>query len=307
MAAASTSKTKPGAPALLAAVSESAKQFCVAMGVPAPVPKPTVKTERTHFPLVLDCPIEGIDKFIAGASSHLYSVRLGAPSYIVGNEGGALYGALLAVGYKPLEILSLRSEGLFDPTNLIEGKQILPDKLHIRKNGADHKGHHFRDRVDELLREKTGGDPSSPVTFALMKTAGKRIPLYITVLDTATASIVTLSSITAPQMSVAEAVLASCAVQPYISSVSPCGGGTPFKVTTGTDLHEYISCSTKQSFPYAQAKALFTPAKKMTFDDTMIGIIGSNAPGVSEMHQKILAERAAPVSSPKAVGRTHKC
>lgn len=195
--------------------------------------------------MVMDYPIKEIDKFIASACLYMNHRHYGGFSLCVANEGAAVVAALIAAGYTPLEIVNLRSSGTFDPIQLIEGNQKLPDKLHIQKKGADHKGLHFRDHINELLRAKIPGDEAAMVTFTDLHNAGKRTPFYITALDITTAGIVPLSFETFPLMPVADAVLASCAVQPYISQVA-------YKTPDG-EAHTFMACGQTQTLPIQTA------------------------------------------------------
>jgi len=202
--------------------------------------------------LVVDFPIKSFDKYLARILSALQCGRCG---YIVGNEGGAVLAALYAAGYTGGEIFELREKEIFNPIYLIEGKKRLPDKLHIRKHDADHKGHRFRDALDKIIRQHVGGDARHPVTFAELRNSGKTVPLYITAMDKD--AIVTFSAETHPDISVAEAVLASCAVQPYIGYVEIQG-------------RHYVSCSEKVSLPLQQAQAVFQKHVHGVFNGMLI-------------------------------------
>lgn len=278
--------------------------------------------------LVMDFPIKGLDRFIARACLRLHRANYGHFGLAVANEGAAIVAALLAAGYTPLEIISLRVLGQLDVTTLIEGGQKLPDALHVNHKGAAHKGHRLRDRIDELIRVKIGGDSSKPVTLAELRSAGTRLPLHITVLDLDLAAVVTLSHATHPTMAVADAVLASCAVQPYIgrvqvklnpptesssaagsaagtktaaltaSAASAASAATAAAVKSGKSkpvTYQFVSCSQTQSLPILTAQSLHSASSIVgNFINLLVGF-GYNAatPSIADAAADQAMQRAA--------------
>lgn len=210
--------------------------------------RPTPIVGRT---LIADYPIKDVTKFVAIACLRMHYANFKSFAMCVANEGAAIVAVLLAAGYSPIEIVGLfAGKEPFDPVSLIEGGQRVPDLLHIRKKGADHKGYRFRDALDALLCEKVGfKDPKNYLTLGQLAQMGTRMPLYITAYDMNSVGIVTLSSVTNPNMAVADAVLASCAVQPYIGQVMS-------DMLDGT-THKLVSCSMQQSLPIITAKQIF--------------------------------------------------
>jgi predicted acylesterase/phospholipase RssA len=199
---------------------------------------------------VFDCPIKSIDSFLAKACSLLNLANYGRFPLIVANEGGAILGALLAVGYTPIEILNLRSDGTFNPISLIEDGQVLPNALHITTSGAQHKGKRMREALDTLLRAKIGGRSSDDVTFADLTSSTRGSNFNVTALNITTGAVEVLGNETYPAMVVADAVLASCAVQPYIASLS-------YKDEAGT-THQLMACSVTQTLPAATALSMYS-------------------------------------------------
>lgn len=279
--------------------------------------------------LVMDFPIKGLDRFIARTCLRLHRANYGHFGLAVANEGAAIVAALLAAGYTPLEIISLRVSGQLDVTTLIEGGQKLPDALHVNHKGAAHKGHRLRDRIDELIRVKIGGDSSKPVTLAELRSAGTRLPLHITVLDLDLAAVVTLSHATHPTMAVADAVLASCAVQPYIGRVqvklnppteassaagsaagtaagtktaaltaSAASAATAAAVKSGKSkpvTYQFVSCSQTQSLPILTAQSLYSASSIVgNFINLLVGF-GYNAatPSIADAAADQAMQRAA--------------
>lgn len=245
------------------------------------------------LPLVLDYPIKEIDRFIVQACLRMNFSNYQKFTMIVANESGAIIAALLAAGYTPLEIAEMRSAGNFNPVDLIEAGQKLPDKLHIQKKGADHKGLRLRDAINALLCTKLGlDDPKAVVTFEMLHNAGMHTALYITVLDTTAGAIVPLSFENFPAMAVADAVLASCAVQPYITAVT-------IKMDDGN--HSLMSCSNKQALPLCTAASLFK-SKNMTgnFQTLVVGYgcshavneAGSKNATGTDLYKHLLSTRA---------------
>lgn len=247
--------------------------------------------------MVLDYPIKAIDKYIANVCPRMNWANYQNPAAYIANEGAAALAVLFAAGYTPLEVFQLRATGKFDPVNLIEGQTKITGRMHIQKRGADHKGLHFRDAIDRLIREKIGEsvgiDPITPVTFAEFHQK-RAVGLYITALDVSTASVITLSFASHPNMVVADAVLASCAVQPYIRSVI-------FKEEKTE--HVYMSCSNIYTFPYSVAVGI---AKEQHIPAVESLIVGygcaetANEAGVknatgSVLVKAILSKRAAAI------------
>lgn len=257
--------------------------------------------------MMMDYPIKAIDKFIAVACARMNYNHYGGFALCVANEGAAVVAALLAAGYTPLDIIGLRSSGTFNPIELIEGNQKLPDKLHIQKKGADHKGLHFRDHINELLRAKIPGDAKAMVTFTELHNA-RAMPLHITALDISTAGIVPLSFSTFPMMPVADAVLASCAVQPYISQVV-------YKTPEG-ETHTFMACGQSQTLPFQTVGQLvhklgMGPIAGLIPKIEGFGYLGTenpagakNASG-SELYKVLLAQRAQAVFPDAAKSHIH--
>jgi len=208
-------------------------------------------TESANKILVLDGALWDVDKCLAKLYYVLKVTRLVRPKVIVMNEAAAIWGTLLAVGYGAEDLKKLRDEGTFDPLKLIMEKQVL-GKTHTRTNGAEHKGFRMRDALDELLKAKLKRE-SSP-TFSDVK--GARI--YIQVLDSIGAEPVMLSADTFPTMKVADAVLASCAVQPYIGRVEFIEENFDEKGKTVKTVHNFYSASPKVTLPYDFAAAIAT-------------------------------------------------
>lgn len=203
--------------------------------------------------LALDYPIKRVDEYFARACMFMNFMNYGGFDMIVANEVGAIVAALRAAGYSFQEIVGLRADETLDVINLIEGGQKLPQALHKRTKGADHKGMRLRDAIDKLLKVKVSGCENRLVTFLDLKNASSRFPFFITVLDLATAGVVALSAENFPGMAVADAVIASCAVQPYIAPI----------VYVGADgvKHEFYACGQAQSLPIQTAQQLFKAHK----------------------------------------------
>jgi hypothetical protein len=246
--------------------------------------------------LILDHPIKALNKFIVNVCYRLHHGNYGHFRMSVANEGGAILAALLAAGYTPMEVVALFSTGVLDIVNLVEGGQKLPDALHMKKKGALHKGLRLRAKIDELMRAKIGGNPNEDVSFETLFNAGKRLPLYITVLDVTTAAIVPLGYDNHPRMAVADAVLASCAIQPYIGAVQ-------YKDVDGSS-HTFMSCSIKQSLPLQTAAQIFKSVNATGNFQSLVVAFGSNGTeneaGVrgasgSDLYKYILSQRAQAV------------
>lgn len=204
--------------------------------------------------MVLDYPIREFDKFVATVGLRMHHFNFAGFSFMVANEASSIYAVLYAAGYSAMEIIALRASGELDPVSLIEGKQKLPDALHVQKKGANHKGIRLRDKLNELLRRKIPGAPNAPVSLAELRQSGRRMNLHITVLSMATSEVVTLSASTHPAMPAADAALASCAVQPYIRVVS-------YKDPNKPETTLYGSCSNVLTFPAKIAEKLFKDLK----------------------------------------------
>lgn len=253
---------------------------------------------------VMDYPIKSFERFVAKSCLLMNFARYDRPILSVANEGGAIVAALLATGYTPMEIVGIVGSGGLDVITLIEGNQILPDALHIKKKGADHKGLHLRDRINELIMTKLGGNTAELLTFESLRHAGKQSNLYITALDVTDAKIIPLGFETYPRMPVADAVLASCAIQPYIGAVSA-------TAPDGT-THSFMACSAKQSFPFETASLLFK-ARKLSgnFPNLVVGYGYNgtdNEAGIKNasgtVFQKFMMSQRAMAVYPPAVART---
>ena len=199
--------------------------------------------------LIFDYPIKGFIKYACRVFANLIGRGYKQHLMVVGNEAGAILAALLAVGYSPGEIIELLASGQLDVVDLVEGKTKIRGKSHKQVHGADHKGHRLAERIEELAQAKLGFPGDREVLLVdLIK-----MPLHITALDETTNAVVTLNKSTYPHMRLAEAVLASCAVQPYIYRVEYTGSE---KVT-----HKFFSCSTVHSLPLDTAVEEYTKLK----------------------------------------------
>ncbi|MFA5091414.1 MAG: hypothetical protein WC483_02175 [Candidatus Paceibacterota bacterium] len=215
--------------------------------------------------LIMDYPIKSIDRFIANACTHMAFANYVNFGFTVANEGAAVVAALLAAGYTPREIYELRASGKFIPIDLIEAKTKITGRFHVQKKGADHKGLRFREAVDRLIREKIGAgpgvDPLTPVSFAELAIT-RPVAFYITALDLTTGAVVTLSRDTHPTMAVADAVLASCAVQPYLRNLT---------FTDAVGPHLYAACSNIATLPFLTAQGKAKEKRIPNFDSLAIG------------------------------------
>jgi hypothetical protein len=253
--------------------------------------------------LILDYPIKKMDEYFARACMFMNYMNYGGFNMIVANEGGAIIGALRAAGYSFLEIAGLRADGTLDILKLIEGGQKMPQALHVRTKGSDHKGLRLRDAIDNLLKAKIPGTENHLVTFADLQRAPVGRVLYITVMDTKSAGIVPLCAQDFPSMSVADAVLASCAVPPYIAPVL-------YTKADGTK-YEFYSCSGAQSLPIATAEKIFFANKSSgNFASSVAGYGykgtdneagATNATGTS-FQKSLMSQRAAAIV-PEAMRR----
>jgi len=245
--------------------------------------------------LCVDFPVKETDKFIAHALLRMHYENYGGFSLVVANEGAAIVGALLVAGYKFMEIIEMAASGRLDVTTLVEGGQKLPDLLHKKKSGAMHKGHRLRDRINELLREKVPGDPSARVTFNELFVA-RRNKLVITALDLAAGGVVPLSVDSFPSMPVADAVIASCAVQPYIAAVEfKDGEKKKFKFLACTQVQSLPLDTLAQEFKMAKASgALETALVGFGYKGTDNVAGSANATG-DELYRVLLAQRAKAV------------
>lgn len=202
--------------------------------------------------LIFDCPIKKFNEFAAKTLMLIKYNKLSNFSMIVGNEGASIIGSLLAVGYTPDEILELLASNELNVTKLIEDGQKLPNKLHKRKNGAMHKGLRLRDKLDELYRRKIPGDSKTPVLMCNL--AFKYLSITATNLSNKT--VVDINNNTYPLIPLADAVLASCAVFPYIRKVE--------YVETVDDKKEitfFSSCSNKVTLPIERAQIMYMKSK----------------------------------------------
>lgn len=212
--------------------------------------------------LVLDYPFSFADRYIARVCIRLRYNNAARYCAIVANEFGAVIGALTAAGYTTDEIVNLRVNGVLDVIGLVENGQRLPDALHVSRKGGAHKGFRFRDCIDSLIREKIGGDASSMVTFAELASAAKKTPLVITALNVDTGLIEGLSAKTYPNMPVATAVLASCAISGYIGRVE----------YTNSSKHTFACGSVIQSLPMATARQFHASSgARLPFASMIIG------------------------------------
>jgi hypothetical protein len=267
-------------------------------------PKPSSTTQWGKV-LVMDAPIKDIDVMLAHICANIAYEGYRNYTLMAGNEGGAMIAAFLAAKYTPREIIQLRATEGFNPIALIEDGQKLTGKLsvfHKRKQGADHKGLRFRDALNALLRKKIGGVPETPVTFGELARQAEPIHLLIKALDSTVNKPIVLSHLDYPNMSVADAVLASCAVQPYIR-------GFEYTADDGT-THEFYSCSLIESLPLGDAKTFYTVKLKIAdqfflrllgygFSDTVNKVADPNK--VGDYAHTIAAYRAKPVIPPDCV------
>lgn len=208
--------------------------------------------------LVLDFPVKEFDTFISRVVTLIWISGYRKPSLIVANEGAAVFAALNAAGYTAQDIVNLRVDGRLDVLDLIQGKKKhIPNIINPRKKGAEHKGLRFRDCINTLLVEKVrkdvvdGGD--APVTFDELLQFNPGCPISFTCYDDSTKGVAELSAVTCPSMSVADAVLATCAVKPFIRRVS-------FKDDEGAE-HLFYSCSSIQTLPLGLAQTIFKKSK----------------------------------------------
>jgi hypothetical protein len=207
--------------------------------------------------MILDAPIKDIDRLMAKILADVWHNQYRNYSVVLGNEGGALIGALLVAGYSPQEIIALRASGELDPITLIEGGQVLTGKMslfHKRTGGADHKGKRFRDKVNELLRAKLAGSSDDPVRFGELMTVNSSrgtglLSFGVKVFDSVSGMPIVISGATHPTMPVADAILSSCAVVPYISGFAYTDAG-------GVE-HTYWSCSGISNLPIVEVMSTY--------------------------------------------------
>lgn len=205
--------------------------------------------------LVFDAPIKNATKYMAKTMAYSNDGFI-APCAVMGNEGGAIYGSLLACGYSAREIVGVWADG-FDPIELIEGGQKLPSRIHLRSGGAEHKGLRLRDALDVLYRKKLGLSDTAQMTFADLL-ARTHVQFYVSVFDGAIRQPTIISAATHPQMPVADAVLATCAVQPYIRAFEwTAPKKNPSDKSEKPLVHPYCSCSSVKTVPITDAMALY--------------------------------------------------
>lgn len=211
--------------------------------------------------LVVDAPIKDIDRMLCKICVTIAHASLKNFSLIVANEAGAVLGALFTVGYTAKDIIELWASGEFDPRALIEDKMKtgkLAQKLHVKSNGATHKGLRFRDALDALLRKRLGGPAGYPVTFDEI---AKRNTLFaVKAFDTfSTVNMpVLIHAGNYPTMAVADAVLASCAVQPYIRGVEfTLPHVDPLDKKEKDVIHTFFSCSNIETLPFLDMKKFY--------------------------------------------------
>jgi hypothetical protein len=186
--------------------------------------------------IVLDYPIKGFQSFACKVLSHLIHLDYRQHMMIVANEAGAILGVLLAAGYTQKEIVSILVEGRLEVVELVEGKTKIKGKAHKKVHGADHKGLHLAERLQELLRAKLKAPEGRTILLSDL-----RVPFYVTALDELTSSIITLCAEKYPDMSASDAVLASCSVQPYINRVE--------YTDKEKNVHRLFCCSSIHTLP----------------------------------------------------------
>jgi len=267
---------------------------------------PRVGTELHGYVLVLDSPIRDVEWFTAKVTAEILRVGYKHFSEVVANEGGAVIGSLIAAGYPIVEIATLIAEKKLDPVQLIEGKNTLQietvektkkGKLKLKRkvkgkkvqkiHSAQHKGFRFRNELKRLIAERA----KDAVTFKELY-LHTRIPLIIPVLDDQ-GNIQYLSHETFPDMAVADAVLATCAVQPYIARVEY---KTPEKA-----LYKFYSCSPKKTIHTEIARERFIKTKRDGTFPSKVVIYGVRNPdnelaGISkktDYYHKLTQKRSA--------------
>jgi hypothetical protein len=164
--------------------------------------------------IILDYPIKGFQAFACKVLAHMIHYDYRQHMMIVANEAGAILGLLLAAGYTQKELIPILASGRLDIIDLVEGKTKIKGKTHKKVHGADHKGLRLAERLQQLLREKLKAPEGRTILLSDLK-----VPFYVTALDELTSSVITLCAEKYPDMSATDAVMASCAVQPYINRV----------------------------------------------------------------------------------------
>lgn len=206
--------------------------------------------------LLFDYPVKRFTLFAVKALAHMVSLSFSRPAMLVGNEAGAVLTILLAAGYQPREILELLSTKKLDVLDLIEGKTKVKGSAHKQVHGADHKGLRLAEKIQSLLREKLKAPEDRTVTLKDVQDATK-VPFFITALDDVSNGVVTLCARDYPNLPASSAVLASCAVQPYLNRVE--------YVDSEKKTHKLFCCSPVQTLPIAVAVAEYKKLKGDAF------------------------------------------
>jgi predicted acylesterase/phospholipase RssA len=159
---------------------------------------------------------------------------------VAGASAGAITATLIAAGLDPAEIEEQVPEAL----GRADGNMLTRiTRVVLGRSVALFDSEGLHDWLETLLRNRTGR--TGPVTFRHLYESGPKIELYVVVMDLATATPTVFSRLTTPDVEVAGAVIASCA----IPGAFPAGRAVYLNAADEATVHQLVDGGSWANYP----------------------------------------------------------